>query len=99
MNGLDFMSLFEVLIGAYLIYAAVTNKGRIYVNENLIKGKEEEYHRMIRRLCTVGGPLCLLDVLFDYLKLLPLSYLSLAVLFAYVVYVLVRTKKITAPRK
>ncbi|MDR1620647.1 MAG: hypothetical protein LBS18_08320 [Clostridiales bacterium] len=49
--------LFELIIGAYLLYGAVTGKGKIFQNENVKKGMEAQYKKRMRLFCWILGPL------------------------------------------
>jgi hypothetical protein len=87
--------LVEAILGVYMLYAAVTGKGKIYENENLVKGKEAEYYKLMRVFCSIGGPLALLNFLFDYLKLELLAYIALIILILGTFYIAVRIYRMT----
>ncbi|MGI6160948.1 MAG: hypothetical protein ACOYJD_02865 [Christensenellales bacterium] len=53
--GNEIFILFYAAITVYLFYAAITGKGQIYHNELLKEEKREEYHKITRIFCFIGG--------------------------------------------
>ena len=97
MDGNDIMLLFQIAVGICMLYAAIIGKGKVYENKHTIQGKETEYRNTIRMLCIVGGPLALVSAALGYTKWEIPSYLLLVALFAYVVYIAVRVRKLINP--
>lgn len=88
----SFTELFDVCIalsGVYMLYSAVTGKGSLYKTDNIKKGLEEKYRKLIRLLCTVGGLLAVAQGAFDHFKIEPfatiLFFLLCGVLIAFCV--------------
>ena len=54
--GSETFSLIGLLIGVYLLYAAITGKGKLYENE-YVSCSKEQYDRGLRRLSAVSGAL------------------------------------------
>ncbi len=63
----NLFSVFELIAGVYLIYAAITGKGQIYKNDNIKKGMEAQYRKTVRILCAVVGPVMVVQGILDYL--------------------------------
>jgi threonine/homoserine/homoserine lactone efflux protein len=63
----NLFSVFELIAGVYLIYAAISGKGQIYKNDNIKKGMEARYHKTVRVLCAVVGPVMTAQGILDYL--------------------------------
>jgi fatty-acid desaturase len=99
MTGSNFMIIFELIVGGYMLYSAITGRGKLYVNDNIVKDKKEEYFKLLRLFFAVAGPLLLLEALFDYLNLRVLSYISLGIMLVGMVFILIKTQKITVPRE
>ena len=66
MSGM--FSLFELGLGAYLLYCSFTNKGQLFRNDNIKKGMEKEYHRLIRLFGFILGPMMIALGAVDYLS-------------------------------
>lgn len=63
----NLFSVFELFAGVYLIYAALTGKGQIYKNDNIKKGMEAQYHKTVRILCALVGPVITAQGILDYM--------------------------------
>lgn len=50
---------FELIIGVYLLYSAITGKGQLLKNENIKKGMEAQYKKWMRILAAVLSPVIL----------------------------------------
>ncbi|MDL2218369.1 hypothetical protein LJC27_06885 [Christensenellaceae bacterium OttesenSCG-928-M15] len=59
-------SIFQLLIGVYLLYSAITGKGQLFRNENVKKGKEALYHKRLRIMAAVIAPLMFIQAAIDY---------------------------------
>jgi len=60
----DTFSLFDILllaISAYVLYAGITGKGRLYNVENIKEGMEEEFKSMTRKLYIVLGSIMIVN--------------------------------------
>ncbi|MEL7609758.1 MAG: hypothetical protein AAGU74_09660 [Bacillota bacterium] len=53
----SFLDLFQLLIGIYLGYCALFNKGKIYENANVKEGKEKEYRKVMRVMLLILSPI------------------------------------------
>lgn len=53
---MNFFNLFEIVLGLYLLYAAVTGKGKYYENE-YCKVPREQYVKVMRILAAIVGVL------------------------------------------
>lgn len=65
----NLFSLFEVAIGAYLIYGAITGAGQMFRNENIKKGMEQKYRKTMRICSAILGPLMVALGILDYLSM------------------------------
>lgn len=84
----SFTELFDVCIvfsGVYMLYSAVTGKGSLYKTDNIKKGLEEKYQKLVRLLCTAGGVLALAQGALDYFKVEPFATILFFFLCAVVV--------------
>lgn len=66
---MEFFGIIEFAIGAYVIYCAISGKGKIYENENLKKDCKEIYHKRIRQACYLLGPLILATGIVDMVNI------------------------------
>lgn len=66
MDMTNMFSLFEVGLGAYLLYGALTQKGQMYKNDNIKKGMEEKYRKLMRLFGFTLGPMMLALGVVDY---------------------------------
>lgn len=62
----NLLGLFELALGGYLIYCAITGKGQIYKSENIKKGMEKKYAASMRLFSAFLGPLMAALGLLDY---------------------------------
>lgn len=67
--GNELFSLFQVLIGAYLLYCGVTGKGKIYENTSIKEGMEARYKKHMRIMSLILAPLMLAQAALDYFVL------------------------------
>jgi hypothetical protein len=84
----SFIELFDVCIvfsGVYMLYSAVTGKGSFYKTDNIKKGLEEKYKKLIRLLCAVGGVLAAAQGSLDYFKIQPFATILFFLLCAVIV--------------
>ncbi len=63
--------LFDVCLGAYLLYCGITGKGKLYVNENIRRGDERKHRKIIRIMSSILGPVMLCMGLLEYLNSRP----------------------------
>ncbi|MDD6044758.1 MAG: hypothetical protein PUC76_03810 [Clostridia bacterium] len=59
-SSFGMLTMFELLIGVYLIYAAIKSDGKLYENDYL-KCSREEYVKGMRRLALLTGVIMLLS--------------------------------------
>ena len=59
-SSFGMLTMFELLIGVYLIYAAIKGDGKLYENDYL-KCSREEYVKGMRRLALLTGVIMLLS--------------------------------------
>lgn len=64
--GDSFFSLINLVIGAYLLYSAITGSGRLYQNENIKKGMEAQYKKRLRIMAFILSPFMLAQSAIDY---------------------------------
>lgn len=62
----NLLGLFELALGGYLIYCAITGKGQIYKNENIKKGMEKKHTAAMRLFSAFLGPLMAALGVLDY---------------------------------
>lgn len=63
--GSDMLSLFSLIIGVYLIYAAIVGRGKLYENEYL-NCPREQYVKGLRILAAISGVLLTVSNLLEY---------------------------------
>ena len=67
MGDTGFFSIFQLVIGAYLIYAAITGKGKLYENDNLKENiSREKYVKKMRVYALVTGIVMLIGAVLEY---------------------------------
>ncbi|MGI6176091.1 MAG: hypothetical protein ACOYJC_08060 [Christensenellales bacterium] len=98
--GDTFFQLFEAFIAVYLLFYAVTGKGKVYTTENIQKGLEEAYVRELRVWLFVLGIFTALFAASDYFfardaNLWWVMYVMLFLSLTMVVIVVVRTRRYT----
>lgn len=59
--GTEIFDIFQVAIGVYLLFFAITGKGAIYKNEYVKQGMEQKYYKTIRIGIAVLGPVVMLS--------------------------------------
>ncbi len=64
----NMFAIFEVGLGVYILYGAVIKPGQMFKNENIKKGMEEQYRKMIRLFSFILGPLMIATGVVDYLN-------------------------------
>ncbi len=96
--GSDMFSLFSLFIGAYLIYAAIVGRGKLYENEYL-NCPREQYVKGLRILAAVSGALLTVSNLLEYLGVIgygsPLAIALWAAGFASLIVMMVYSAKKT----
>lgn len=60
--------IFEVGLGVYILYGAIMKSGQMFKNENIKKGMEEQYRKLIRLFSFILGPLMIATGVVDYLN-------------------------------
>ncbi len=102
----SFFSMFQALIGAYLLYCGITGKGQAYKADNIKKEQRPQFEKFMRLFCLVMGPIALVSALLEYLSLQTPSlivgvYITYGLFAAGIVYALIVTAKMTdrPPRK
>lgn len=55
----NMFGFFEVAIGAYALYSAITGKGQLLKNDHVKKGMEKKYQKWMRILGAFLGPVML----------------------------------------
>ena len=77
MESFGFMTMFELLIAVYLLYAAYKGDGKLYENEYL-NCSREEYVKGMRKLAALTGLLMLASSGLELIKVVdPVSALGL----------------------
>lgn len=64
----NMLGMFELALGAYIFYCAVTGKGQLYTNENIKKGLERQYKQSMRNISWALGPVMLATGAIDMLN-------------------------------
>ena len=64
---MDMLSMMQLFIAGYLLYCAITSKGKLYENTNIKKGMEEKYHKSMRLFAWVASPLMLAQIGLQYM--------------------------------
>lgn len=95
MNRFDLLSVFQALLGLYLVWAAVTGQGKVFQNGSVKKGREPEYRRLIRALCAVGGALLLLGIAADYSGIHALSAAAVVLMVGFVAVAIILVRRLT----
>ena len=96
--GSDIFALFSLIIGVYLIYAAIAGKGKLYENEYL-NCPREQYVKGLRILAAISGVLLTVSNLLEYLGVIgygsPLAIALWAVGFISLIVMMVYSSKKT----
>ena len=103
MEPISFMTMFELLIAVYLLYAAYKGDGKLYENEYL-NCSREEYVKGMRKLAALTGVVMLVSCGLELLKVIePVSSigwilwaLTFGCIILMVVYSLKRTDRAAA---
>ncbi len=66
---MEFFNLFEIAIGAYLLYSAATGKGKYYENQ-YCKVPREQYVKVMRIFALVVGIMILVSPVLQMLKVI-----------------------------
>lgn len=68
-EGSGFLNIFELFLGVYMLYGAVTAKGQFYKTDNVKKGMEEKYKKIIRLFCVLLGiPMTIIGAFGTFIK-------------------------------
>lgn len=67
MESLNMMTMFELFIGVYLLYAVIKGEGKLYENEYL-NCPREEYVKGMRKLALITGVLMLVSCGLEFFK-------------------------------
>lgn len=98
MQSFGIMTMFELFIGVYLIYAAIKGDGKLYENEYL-NCSREEYIKGMRKLAVITGVLMIASALLELVGVVdPVSVTGLilwAVSFASIIVMMVYSVKKT----
>ena len=96
--GSDMLSLFSLIIGVYLIYAAIVGRGKLYENEYL-NCPREQYVKGLRILAAISGVLLTVSNLLEYLGVIaygsPIAIALWALGFASLIVMMVYSPKKT----
>ena len=96
--GSDMLSLFSLIIGVYLIYAAIVGRGKLYENEYL-NCPREQYVKGLRILAAISGVLLTVSNLLEYLGVIaygsPIAIALWALGFASLIVMMVYSSKKT----
>lgn len=103
---LQLMDAFMLATGVYLLFGAITGKGKIYENQNLKKGQEERYHKILRTSLFVLSILSILNAVstllnwnkYISLALFILLMISLVILFVFTFRMTDRNKQPEVPQ-
>ena len=94
--GSDMLSLFSLIIGVYLIYAAIVGRGKLYENEYL-NCPREQYVKGLRILAAISGVLLTVSNLLEYLGVIaygsPIAIALWALGFASLIVMMVYSSK------
>lgn len=77
---LQLMDAFMIGTGVYLLIGAITGKGKIYENQNLKKGQEERYRKILRISLFVLSILSILNgvsTMLNWNKYVSLAFFAL----------------------
>ncbi len=94
----SFFTMFQALIGVYLLYCGITGKGQAYKADNIKEDQKPKFLKFMRLFCLVMGPLMLILALLEYLSAQTPSlvigvYIAYGLFGAGVVYALIVTAK------
>lgn len=96
--GSDMLSIFSLIIGVYLIYAAIVGRGKLYENEYL-NCPREQYVKGLRILAAISGVLLTVSNLLEYLGVIaygsPIAIAFWALGFASLIVMMVYSSKKT----
>ena len=97
--GLDNMfSLLQLFIGGYLLYAAVTGRGKVLENE-FLKVPREEYVKKLRIFSAISGTILSATSVLEYLGVIvpgsPLSWVTWALGFGSILPMMIYSSKST----
>lgn len=94
-SAMDFMVVFNIFVGAYLLYYAIVGKGRLYEGD-YPKEMMEEHQKLLRKFCwLVGAPMLGLSVL-EYMYGFGSIWSTISIVYvlgAVVIYFIIFTKK------
>lgn len=65
---MDFMIIFNLVIGVYALYCGITGKGGAYKNDYPEKIKEEA-NALLRKFLLVAGPILVVSSAIEYFEL------------------------------
>lgn len=98
MDSFGLMTLFEVCIGVYLLYAAVKGSGKLYENDYL-NCSREEYVKGMRKLAVITGVLMLISSGLELVGLVEagsaMSWILWLITFLSIIAMMVYTSKKT----
>ncbi len=69
---MEFFNIFEICIGAYLLYCGISGKGKYYENQ-YCKVSREQYVKIMRIFALVVGALILVSPILQLLKVIEAS--------------------------
>lgn len=91
-------SLLQLFIGGYLLYSAVTGRGKVFENE-FLKVPREAYVKRLRILSAISGAILIATSVLEYLGFIvpgsPLGWAAWAVGFGSIVPMMVYSSKST----
>ncbi|MBQ4610792.1 MAG: hypothetical protein IJN83_01280 [Clostridia bacterium] len=98
MQPMGFLTILEILIGIYLIYAAIRGKGKLYENDYL-NCPREQYVRTMRIMAAVTGVIMLGTAVVEMLGIVgstsAMGWLLWALTFGSIVVMMIYTVKKT----
>lgn len=63
--------LFDICLGAYLLYCGISGKGKLYENENIRYGDEIKHRKIIKTMSLILGPVMLCMGILEYFNSRP----------------------------
>ena len=101
MESYTMMAAFQMFIGGYLIYSAITGKGQAFNVETIRKEDVPQYIRYMRIFCTVTGPICLIGGVACYFsaQIDWMYYVALSTVFAVLACITVLTIRVWKMRR
>lgn len=85
----------QILIGVYLLYAGITEKGAAYKDDTIHKTKRADFKKYMRLFCFIGGPLSIISGALGIYKISPLNDIAYILLGYSVALIAIATYRMT----